>query len=143
MSSLNTLAVQEVEVTWLNNGTSSGSWSFKPGAIIAFSETLALITYRLTPDSSAGATFASTPVVWHQPPTQASNIAVALSADQLSVHFADINVATTGATKSYGFFLQVLFNGVVFQSPDPTIVNTDPPGGVVGAVGEQGSSLAA
>jgi hypothetical protein len=142
MPSLQTLAVQEVRITWVNDGSSNGAWTFDPGGPVVFSENLALITYRLTPQSTPGATFDTTPVVWVFPTTQPANVAMSLSADQLSVHFADVNVATKTSSQSFTFFLQVLLGSTVFQSPDPTIVNTEPPTGMV-TMKEQGSSIAA
>src|SRR5262245_12550669 len=137
MSSLQTLAVQEVGVTWVNNGSSTGSWTFDPSGPLVFGETLALILYRLTPQSTSGATFDTTPVVWVSPTTQPTTIAVSPTIDQLGVHFVDVNVATASLSQSFTFYLQVLFGGQVYTSPDPTIVNTEPPTGMVATMKEQ------
>ena len=123
MSNLVTMAFQTVEVTW----TTGNNWSFKPSALAVRDQNLTVFVYVLTPESTPGVTFASTPVVWNKPSTQPPNLGVALLGKPAELYMTDINTATSGAPESYSFFLQVEYDGVVYTSPDPTIVNTEPP----------------
>ncbi|HEX6865201.1 MAG TPA: hypothetical protein VF414_20395 [Thermoanaerobaculia bacterium] len=140
MSNLVTMAFQTVEVTW----TKGNNWSFQPSALVVRDQNLTVFVYALTPESTPGVTFASTPVVWNQPSTQPPNLGLALLGKPAELYMTDLNTATAGAPESYGFFLQVEFEGKVYTSPDPTIVNTEPPhGGIVPKVVSEPVTLAA
>lgn len=123
MSNLVTMAFQTVEVTW----TEGNIWSFQPSALLVRDQNLTVFVYALTPGSTPGVTFASMPVVWNTPSTQPSNLGVALLGKPAELYMTDINTATSTTPESYSFFLQVEYAGVVYTSPDPTIVNTEPP----------------
>jgi len=121
-----TIAVQEVEVTWTDDGSSSGDWELYPAGTLVFDENLALISYRLSSGSTPGVTFyPEAPLVWDEPSMQPPNIGLILLEGSLLI--TNLNVATEHSSKSYRFYLQVSYEGRVYRSPDPTIVNTEPP----------------
>ncbi|HKV09123.1 MAG TPA: hypothetical protein VJ725_13355 [Thermoanaerobaculia bacterium] len=125
MSNLVTMAFQTVEVTW----TEGNKWSFQPNALVVRDQNLTVFVYTLTPESTPGVTFApKEPVLWDEPSTQPPNLGLALLGKSADLYMTDLNTATRDKPEeSYRFFLQVEFGGAVYTSPDPTIVNTEPP----------------
>jgi hypothetical protein len=124
MSNLITMAFQTVLVTW----TEGNNWTFDPSGFLVRNQNVTIFVYTLGPASTPGVTFSpKTPIVWNQPSTQPANLGYGLVGKSADLCLTDLNTAKAGSSEAYSFFLQVEFQGTTYQSPDPTIVNTEPP----------------
>lgn len=122
-----TLQLAQIILTWTDDGTKTGRFAYEgdidtqvdPPAI-TIEQAIGVIVVTLSPESTEGVTFYSEqPVVWVDPASQPRDIALATTQGGKLV-IADVDIDAN----IYSFSFQVEYEGVVYTSPDPSIVNT-------------------
>jgi hypothetical protein len=115
---------------------SDGTWNFNP-AFTQMAQGSGTITLNLAGSGGASVSFVSSnPLTWFDPANPATPIAqpsdfAVGTPSGASVTITDDN--QDSSTTMYGFRINALYNGLLLQSPDPTIINTGTGGFVVQA----------
>lgn len=124
---MGTVQLAQISLTWIDDGTTTGMFAYEgdidtqvdPPAI-TITEDIGVIVVTLSPESTEGATlYSEQPVLWVDPESQPRDIALATTKGGKLV-IADVDIDTN----VYSFSFQVEYKGVVYTSPDPSIVNT-------------------
>ncbi len=105
---------------WIFSGDLDADPSFLDEHRLTIDSASAVIEVNLHPDSTPGADFDQRPVTWRG--RRPSCMGVGRSRGGRRFLITDVNEQNG----EHGFQIRVLYEGRVYTSPDPTILNTEP-----------------